>query len=92
MNHLAKKKPKKIDDFKLEEIDGEILLYSPKATQAVYLNQSAAVIWQMCNGELSTQEIIEVLQHQFPEDASTIADDVIETIEQLVSSKAIRLI
>ena len=92
MIDLAHKKPKTNNDFKLEEIDGEVLLYSPKATQSIYLNPSASIIWQMCTGELTIQEIIDILQHQFPDDLSGIAGDVKDTIDKLVSSKAVELL
>lgn len=92
MSNLAQKKPKTIEDFKLEEIDGEILLYSPKATQSIYLNPSASIIWQMCSGEFSTQEIIEALQQQFPENKEAIEADVSETLHKLLEAQAIELL
>ena len=89
MNNIAQKKPKTIDDFQLEEIDGEVLLYSPKATRSIYLNPSASLIWRLCTGEFSTQEIVESLQEQFPEQAESIADDVMTTLDQFIESQAI---
>ena len=91
MNDISLKKPKTIDDFQLEEIDGEVLLYSPKATRSIYLNPSASLIWRLCTGEFSTQEIIDSLQEQFPEEADTIADDVLTTLNQFAESHAIEL-
>lgn len=92
MNSLAQKKPKSIDDFQLEEIDGEVLLYSPKATRSIYLNPSASLIWRLCTGEFSTEEIIESLQQQFPDQAGSIENDVVITLNQFVDSEAIELI
>ena len=91
MNDIALKKPKIISDFQLEEIDGEVLLYSPKATRSIYLNPSASLIWRLCTGEFSTQEIIDSLQEQFPEQADTIVDDVNTTLNQFLESQAIEL-
>lgn len=91
MNDIAQKKPKSIDDFQLEEIDGEVLLYSPKATRSIYLNPSASLIWRLCTGEFSAQEIIDSLKEQFPEEADTIADDVVTTLNQFVEAHAIEL-
>ena len=92
MKDIAQKKPKTLADFQLEEIDGEVLLYSPKATRSIYLNPSASLIWRLCTGEFSTQEIIDSLQEQFPEQADTIADDVVATLDQFIDSHAIELI
>jgi hypothetical protein len=91
LNDIAQKKPKSIDDFQLEEIDGEVLLYSPKATRSIYLNPSASLIWRLCTGEFSAQEIIDSLKEQFPEEADTIADDVVTTLNQFVEAHAIEL-
>ncbi len=92
MHELSQKKPKTISDFQLEEIDGEALLYSPSATRSIYLNPSASIIWQLCTGENSTQEIIDALQAQFPEESKTIEKDVLTTINQFAESEAIELI
>lgn len=88
---LIQKKPKTVDDFQLEEIDGEVLLYSPSATRSIYLNQSATVIWRLCTGEFTTGEIIDSLQDQFPDEAESIKKDVLTTLEKFVESSAIEL-
>ena len=92
LNDIAQKKPRTLKDFQLEEIDGEVLLYSPKATRSIYMNPSASLIWHLCTGEFTTQEIIESLQEQFPENAENIAEDVTSTIRQFLESEAIELI
>jgi hypothetical protein len=91
LKDIAQKKPKTIADFQLEEIDGEVLLYSPKATRSIYLNPSASLIWRLCTGEFSTQEIIDSLRDQFPEQADSIEDDVMTTLDLFVESQAIEL-
>jgi hypothetical protein len=91
LKDIAQKKPKTIADFQLEEIDGEVLLYSPKATRSIYLNPSASLIWRLCTGEFSTQEIIDSLRDQFPEQADSIEDDVMTTLDLFLESQAIEL-
>jgi hypothetical protein len=91
LKDIAQKKPKTIADFLLEEIDGEVLLYSPKATRSIYLNPSASLIWRLCTGEFSTQEIIDSLRDQFPEQADSIEDDVMTTLDLFIESQAIEL-
>ena len=92
MNDFAQKKPRTLEDFQLEKIDGEVLLYSPKATRSIYLNPSASLIWHLCTGDFTTQEIIDSLREQFPDDADSIADDVNTTINKFLESEAIELI
>lgn len=92
MNEIAQKKPKTVAHFQLEEIDGEALLYSPKATRSIYLNPSAALIWHLCTGDFTTDEIIDSLQEQFPEQAGTISEDVMTTLTQFVEAEAVELL
>ncbi|MEE9447088.1 MAG: PqqD family protein [Arenicellales bacterium] len=89
---MAEKNPKKNDDFQIEEIDGEALLYSPKATRSIYLNPSASIIWQLCTGEHSVSDITAFLQAQFPDAGAQVAQDVQSTIDQFLENEAITLV
>lgn len=80
------------EQFKIEEIDGETLLYHLGQTKTVYLNQSATIIWQLCDGERTVDEIVSLLQENYPEDAQTIAGDVETALTQFVNEGAIELV
>ena len=41
---MGSRTPKKKQDFRLEEVDNELLLYHPVRTTALYLNDTAALI------------------------------------------------
>jgi len=43
-------RPKRKENFKLEEVGGEILLYHPETAKILYCNETAKLIWQLCNG------------------------------------------
>jgi coenzyme PQQ biosynthesis protein PqqD len=75
-------------DFNLEEIDNELLLYHPARTRAVYLNQTAALVWQLCDSERSVAEIVSLLEEHYPE-SETVKDDVESTLKQLADNGAI---
>ena len=92
MTEIAQKKPRTLNDFQLEEIDGEVLLYSPSATRSIYLNPSAALIWHLCSGDHTVDEIIESLREHFPEQADSISEDVTATLEKFLESQAIELL
>ena len=62
---MLEKIPQSVEGFELEEIDGEILLYSPSSTRSVYLNSTASLIWQLCDGKQSIKQIITQLQKAF---------------------------
>jgi len=75
--------PKRDPEYHLEEIDGELLLYNPSKTQTLYLNETAAIIWQLCDGKRSEREIVEMLVASFPEAADSIESDIREALREI---------
>ncbi len=71
-------------DYLLERIDGEITVYHPTLTTAVYLNETGALIWELCDGSRTVSEIIDILSELYPESRNQIAGDVKEIIAQLI--------
>ncbi|HRH46748.1 MAG TPA: PqqD family protein [Pyrinomonadaceae bacterium] len=41
----------------IQEIGGEIIIYDLKINKAVCLNETSAMVWQLCDGKKSTAEI-----------------------------------
>ncbi len=62
--------------FLLERIDNEIAVYHPTKTLSVYLNESSALIWELCDGSRSTAEIIALLTELYPESGMAIPAQV----------------
>lgn len=77
-------------EFSLEEIDDELLLYHPAKTKAVYLNETAALVWQLCDSKRSVAEIVSLLKENYP-DSDTIQGDVEQTLQQLADNGAVEL-
>lgn len=77
-------------DFNLEEIDDELLLYHPAKTRAVYLNETAALVWQLCDSKRSVADIISLLEENYPE-SDSIESDVAQTLKQLSENEAVEL-
>ena len=71
-------------DFLIERIDGEITVYHPTLTTAVYLNETGALIWELCDGKRTILDIIEALSEQYPESRTQIETDVKTLITQLI--------
>lgn len=78
-------------DFYLEKIDDEVLLYSMKKTKAVYLNETASLIWQLCDGSRSIEHIIALLTDAYPQQKAQIQTDVIKAVGTLVEHGAMLL-
>ena len=88
---MKDKIPSAKSSFELEEIDGELLLYSPESTRSIYMNSTASIIWRLCDGKSTVGEIIELLEEAFPDAGDSIEKDVIDSIELFVSNSAIEL-
>ena len=70
-------------EVKVEAIDGELLLYHPRQTKAIYLNPSAAVIWSLCDGQRRIGDIIQLIAESYPESKDHLAEEVLATVTQL---------
>lgn len=73
-------------DFTLENFGNEILLYSVIGARAIYLNDTAFLLYRACGAGQSTGEIIAQLEAAYPEQQATIRDEVITALNQLVES------
>ena len=77
--------------FTPENFDGEILLFSKAGTQAVYLNDAAHAVWQLCKEELTVGQIIEYLEQRYPEQKEQIRPDISAALELLIANNVIEL-
>lgn len=75
--------------YKIEQFGDEILLYAVSKTKGIYLNQTAYLIWQLCEQGHSVNTIIAKLEGAFPEEQQNISKSVIATIESLMDSGAL---
>lgn len=83
--------PKPKDNFQLEDLDGELLLYHPTHNKSFYLNENAAMIWKLCDGENSVADIIDILIEAFPDAKDQMEIDVINALDEFVAQKAMEL-
>lgn len=81
--------PNQHQDFQVELIDEETLLYQNQLKKVVYLNESAALVWHLCDGRRSVADIIELLVNSYPDTEDAVRADVIETIDSLVLEDAL---
>jgi len=84
--------PLRNQDYRLEKMDEELLLFNPNTTNILYLNQTASLIWQLCDGQSNVQEMISLLKDSFPEAGENIQQDVLETITLFKNHGAISLV
>lgn len=57
----------------------------------IKLNDSSALIWQVCTGEWAVGEIIDVLKESYPDASDSMEKDVYQALDRLISEAAIEL-
>lgn len=77
--------------FQLEELDGETLLYRHSLKKMIYLSESAAVVWKLCDGERTAQEIVNLLADAYPESRDNVIADVVAALDSLVREGALHM-
>lgn len=76
-------------DFISEAFENEIILYTLSDTKAVYLNETARLVWQLCADQLTVGEMIAQLENAYPDQAAAIREDVLEALDRLSKIGAI---
>ena len=79
-------------DYRLATLDNEILLYHPGRTTVLYLNETASLIWKLCDGSRTTVEITEILEEAFPGQTGQIGDEVTATLRTFVEQDAMEFV
>ena len=60
-----------------------------RANKAIHLNDSATLIWKLCDGSRSVQDIVDLLKMEYPGSEAAVDGDVREAIALLVSEGAL---
>ncbi len=84
-------KPRARPDYRLEKLDDELLLYHPSRTTIMYCNVTASLIWQLCDGQRTGQEIADLLSMAYEQPAAEMAAAVADTLAQFCRHGAIDL-
>lgn len=71
----------------IQEMEGEILIYDLNENKAFCLNQTAALVWQLCDGNKSVDEISEILGQKL--NSSANEDIVWFALDQLKKEKLV---
>jgi hypothetical protein len=73
-----------------ERLGDETLVFCPAVAETIYLNDTAALVWGLCDGSRTVQQIVHLLRQAYPEDAARVAGDVEQTLRGLQERGAIR--
>lgn len=80
---------KQASNYISEDMDGQVLLYRVGAHKAVHLNDSAGLIWKLCDGSRTLNDVIAVLGEAYPDMRETIAADVRSGARMLLKEGAL---
>ena len=69
-------KPCRRSGYQLAEIEGERVLFFPGRLEIMHCNQTASLIWRLCNGQYTIPEMAALLGAAYPEVSQTIAAEV----------------
>ena len=78
--------------FNFVEVGSESILYDNETHNVIYLDQPASVVWFLCDGVRDIPEIAKLIADAYPDQRTTIADDVKATIEDLAKKGALDLL
>lgn len=79
---MPSKKPQRRSDLLEKPLGDETLLYDADGGMIHVLNATAQVVWSLCDGEHTPEEIVQALAVQFDlgDQPIDLADDVQETL------------
>jgi pyrroloquinoline quinone biosynthesis protein D len=83
--------PTRRPHFQIERLDDNVLLYHPGLTKTIQLNESASLIWELCDGQRSIREIADLLSEAYPDAAAEVRDDVAATLRRFAEEGAVEL-
>lgn len=84
-------KPTRNAGYRMETVDEDVMLFHPGKTQIHYLNPTAALIWQLCDGQRTTDELIRLLVESYPDASAEIPADVHDTLQDLINKGCLSL-
>lgn len=81
--------PAQVVDYVLEPLAGEYQLRHRGQDTAIYINQAAAIVWELCDGHKSAGEIKAMLRAAYPDAERRIDTDVHEVLAMLATHHAL---
>jgi Coenzyme PQQ synthesis protein D (PqqD) len=76
--------------FIFEEMDEESLLYHEGLKKTIYLNETATIIWKLCDSTRTVQDIIDLLNQGYADSGESLDADVTDAIATLAAEGALR--
>jgi hypothetical protein len=75
-------RPKKSDGLEIDEVEDGFVIYQPDRDRVHYLNPTANLILELCDGSLTTEQIADLIAQTF-EMAAPPNQEVEEALDKL---------
>jgi len=82
-------RPKRREDWALEPFDDGFVLYDPKSERVLEFSPSAAIIWQLCDGTRTEEEIVNLIADAYPEASVRVREDVTTTLAAFIAQGSV---
>lgn len=76
---------------RFEELDGEAVVYDRTGKRAIYLNETATVVWKLLDGQRTVADISALLSKEYPDAAAEIETDVSGAVDQMASARVVTI-
>lgn len=76
-------RPRQVEGYAQERLGEEVLLYHPGRTTVLYLNAAAHLVWQLCDGRRTVEDIQAMLAAAYSDADADVAGDVAEALARL---------
>ncbi len=73
----------------VQQADEELVLLDVRAGTYFALNEVGARVWELCDGERSLEDILDLLGEEFDAPAEVIEKDVRDLLEELASDRLV---
>jgi hypothetical protein len=58
-------RPRQIEDLKIEQAADGFMVYAEKQNRVHYLNHTAALVLELCNGEVTVDEMVDYIKEAY---------------------------
>ena len=83
--------PTRSAGYTIAEFDGEHMIFHPMEGRAIYLSDSASLVWQLCDGHRTVGDILALLGDAYPE-AADLHTEVEGALQVFVEQRVVEVV
>ena len=72
-----------------QRVDGELVVLQSEIGELVGLNGVGARAWELCDGDLTVEEIAQAIASEYEEDPARVEADVRSFLDELLAAKLV---